>query len=123
MATGTVVVTETKTWDTIKEIVWEWTSTAGGAAGDVTTKTWTGAIIDVIQVPSGGAAPSNLYDVVITDENGADVIGGNGANIAVPGVTIKTTADGLGSVCNSTLTLAVTNAGAAKSGTTILHIR
>lgn len=122
MATGTVVVTEDKINPFLHKVTWAWTSTAGGAAGDVTTNYYTGVLVRAVQIP-GGTTPTTAYDVVVTDADGADVLHGTGADIPSSAILNKAAKDGLGAVVNSKLTLAVTNAGASKTGSTVVYIQ
>lgn len=120
---GTVVTTEERL-GIIHKIKFAWTSSAGGAADATTTGYYTGLLERVVQIPaSGGTQPTDQYDVVVTDSDSADVLGALGANLTNAAQTIKAAKDGLGAVANSQLTLAVTNAGSAKVGTTILYLR
>ena len=120
---GTVTTTEI-TYPRIKKVTFTWTSSAGGAADATTTHTYTGEVVRAVQVPDGGGTqPTDLYDVTVTDSDGADVLHGTGANLSNAAVTNAAPKDGLGAVVNSTLTLAVTNAGNATGGVTILYLR
>jgi len=128
MTLGTATKTETTKAVSVKQIVWAWTSgTAAspaqlGGVTSATTAVLNGVIESVTQIP-GTTTPSNLYDVTITDGNSVDVITGLGANLSNAGTTYKTNKDGLGAVVNSTLTLNVSNAGSAKTGSTIITLR
>lgn len=115
---GTVTTTEERT-GTIEEITFAWTSSAGGAADATTTYTYNGEVVRVLVVP-GGTTPSDLFDVVITDNNSVDVLYGQGANCSNASTTVI---QGGGFVVNTKLTLAVTNAGNAKTGTIIVQVR
>ena len=127
MALGTAVKTET-TVGSVKQIKWVWLSGTAAAPADLgavtsaSTAVLNGVIESVTQIP-GGTTPDNLYDVTITDGNSVDVIAGLGANLSNAATTYKTNADGLGVVVNSALTLNVSNAGSAKTGTTIITLR
>lgn len=108
-----------------------WTSDASGDA-TVTTERLFGTLIGVAFIPSGSAAPTANYDVTLTDDNGVDVLSGQGANLSnatatrvVPGVPFKdgTTTSIAPVVINDTLDLAVANAGNAKGGTVVLYLR
>ena len=118
---GTVTITE-ETIGTVKKIKFAWTSDAAGAADGTTTKAYTGEAIRLVTVPSGTAAPTDLYDVVVNDEDNTDVLMGAGANRSNTS-TQQVLASSLGCVANDRLALAVTNAGNAKSGTVYLYIR
>lgn len=120
---GTVVTTEERLGN-VHKIKFAWTSSAGGAADATTTYYYTGSVIQVAQIPgAGGAQPSADYDVTVTDNDGVDVLVSNGGDISNAATTLHVVANELGSVANSKLTLAVTNAGNAKSGTTILYLK
>lgn len=120
---GTVTTTE-ETIGRISKVKFVWTSSAGGSADATTTGYYTGSIIRVLQIPDGGGTqPTNAYDIVVNDGDGADVLLGLGANLSNAANTDKVAADKLGVVANSQLTLAVTNAGNAKGGKTILYIQ
>lgn len=116
---GTVTVTET-TYKPIKKIKWSWTSTAGGAADLITTNDYCGQVLALVTDPDGSAAPTDDYDVTITDSEGYDVLQGAGADRDTANTETATPAKT--SVAFGKLTLNVTNAGSAKSGTAVLYI-
>lgn len=117
---GTVTVTE-NTNKVVKQLVWSWTSTAGGAADLVTTLAYAGQAVSLVTIPAGGgSAPTTLYDITITDANGYDVMQGAGANRSSSAT--ETAVPAAFSVAFGTLTLNVSNAGNAKSGTAILYV-
>lgn len=120
MATGTVVITE-EPYGKLQKVKWAWTSTSGGAAGDATAHAYTGVIVRFLAVPgTAGDQPSDQFDVVINDEDGYDILAGQGANLSNASNT--TVVSGMGAVANDRLTLAVTNAGDANTGACILYI-
>lgn len=117
--TGTVTVTE-KYEAGVCKIQWSWTSTAGGAAALATTKRFFGQVLALVTDP-GSTAPTDNYDITITDDDSYDVMQGAGADrdtanteTAVPTAT---------SVAFGALTLNVTNAGSAKVGVATLYIK
>lgn len=122
---GTVTLTEERlAGGNIFKVMFTWLSSAGGAADGVTANRYTGIIERVVQIPdSGGTTPTTLWDCTVLDSDGADVLIGLGANLSETAITQKVAADKLATVANTTLTLAVTNAGNAKGGKTILYIR
>lgn len=120
-AAGTVTVAE-EAHSSVRKITWTWTSTAGGAADLITTRAYDGKIEAVVTNPDGVAAPTDDYDITITDEDGTDVLSAAGANRDTANTEIVLSAS-LGIVANDKLTLNVTNAGAAKSGVVHLYIR
>lgn len=119
---GTVVATQ-ETLGNIQKIKWAWTSSAGGAADDTTTKPLAGKVICVYIIPgAAGDAPDDLFDVAITDGDSVDILLGLGANCSNAHTTVIME-DQLGAVDNDFLTLAVTNAGAANTGTVIVYVQ
>jgi hypothetical protein len=120
---GTVTISEI-THRPVRKVVFTWLSSAGGAADGVTTEYHTGRVIYAAQLPDGGGTqPTDLYDVTVTDGDGVDVLKGLGADLSNAAPTYKADSDGLGAVVESKLTLAVTNAGNAKGGKTLVYIR
>lgn len=120
---GTVTVTE-KTHTSVKQITWDWLSSAAGAADQATTNAFDGVLERAEFVPDAAATqPTDQYDVTVTDADGVDVLAGLGANLSNAGAVTKTHANGLAAVAGSKLTLNVTNAGNAKGGVVILYLR
>jgi hypothetical protein len=122
---GTVVVTE-ETFGTVKKVGFAWTSgidADAGLATKTTTNPYSGKIERLVTVPdTAGDQPDNLYDVVLNDEDDTDVLMGAGANRS-NAATEQVLATSLGIVANDKLTLSISNAGAAKKGTTYVYIR
>lgn len=125
MAAGTVTVTEERL-GAIKKIKFAWTSgTAGegGTASGSTAHAYTGEVIRLVTVPSGGGtAPTDDYDITVTDQDSTDVLMGAGANRDTAN-TEQVLASSLGCVANDKLTINVSNAGDGKKGTAYLYIR
>jgi hypothetical protein len=120
---GTVVITEERL-GSIHKVKFAWTSSAGGAADATTTEYYTGSVIQAAQIPNGGGTqPTDQYDVTVVDADGVDVLNAKGANISNAATTQHVKEDELGCVANSKLTLAVTNAGNAKAGVTIVYLK
>lgn len=120
---GAVTVTEKKHISPIKKITWAWTSTSGGAADLITNDLYDGKLIGLTTIPAGGgSAPSANYDVTVNDSDGHDVLAGAGMNRHTSN-TEHVTGTSLAGVCQSKLTLNVTNAGDTKQGTVILYIQ
>lgn len=116
------VITEIVT-GSIKRITFAWTSSAGGSASGTTTAQYTGEVIYAAFVPGTGAdQPDNLYDVTLTTSGAVDVLGGTGANLSNASTVYKDDTDGLTSVSASTLTLSVSNAGAANTGQVVVFV-
>jgi hypothetical protein len=119
---GTVTVSEARS-TTVRKIVWAWTSDASGNADLATTYSYDGVIQRLVTVPAGGgSAPTDNYDIVINDGDGLDVLLGAGANRDTANPEQVASAS-LGVVAGDRLTLQVSNAGNAKSGTVRLYIR
>lgn len=97
-----------------------WTSSAGGTASETTSFDLHGQVLWAAFVPDGVAAPTDNYDVTVTDERGYDVLCGAGANRDTANTEYITS--GLGAVASSRLTFSVANAGNAKSGKVALWI-
>jgi hypothetical protein len=117
---GTVVTTELPHAE-VQEVKFAWTSAGTGAADATTTQAYSGQVVECVIIPGAAAdIPDNLFDVVVTDANSVDVLHGLGADLSNADTTVI--AAGAGFVCNTALTLAVTNAGATNTGTVILHI-
>lgn len=115
---GTVTTTEERLGP-IEEIIFAWTSSSAGAADGTSTWSYNGEVAEVQIVP-GATTPSNLYDVTLTDSNGVDVLYGQGANCSNASTPVV---KGAALVSNSTIVLGVSNAGSAKDGTIIVHVR
>lgn len=115
---GTVTVEESS-FEGVCRIKWTWTSAAGGNADLVTSKSYYGEVIALLTNP-GATAPTDDYDITITDADGYDVMQGAGANRDT--LNTEQTVPTAKSVAFGALTLNVTNAGAAKEGVAILYI-
>ena len=120
-AAGTVVMVEI-THASARKVRFAWTSSAGGAADATTTAAFDGKLVGLTTDPDGVAAPTDNYDVVITDANGDDVLLGAGLNRDTA-TTEHVTEASLAAVAGSKLTLAVTNAGNATQGVVVVFIR
>ena len=123
MAAGTVVITE-ETYGTIKKIKFSWTSGDGaedGTASGQTTHAYSGKILGLATDP-GSPAPTALYDITVTDEDGMDVLMGGGADRSAT-VTEYVLSSSLGAVANDKLTINVSAAGTNKKGIAYLYIR
>ena len=106
-------------YQTVKKITFEYlTDDAAGTAGGTTTNLLTGCLQRVV-FDYGNT--DNLYDVVVNDADGTDILHGNGANLAQADV-VKDYTDGLGAIVNSALTIAVSNGGNGKTGKVHLYL-
>lgn len=107
---------------------WAWTSDAAGRVVARTDRALFGTIARVVTNP-GGTAPTDDYDITVTDDDGADVLAGKGSNRdtanteqVVPLIGDGTTTQQPVAV-GSRLTLNITNAGNAKVGEFIVYLR
>lgn len=117
----------------VRKVSLAWTSTAGGAVSGNLTDYLSGVLARVAFVPNTSSTqPTNLYDITLLDENGIDVLAGQGADLSnatatavIPGVPLKdgtTTSVGPAQI-DDKLELRVANAGSAKTGTVVLYLR
>jgi len=117
-----------ETFGTIKKITWVWVSAADGTVGaalvpTTTSNAYSGEVVRLVTVPgAGGLAPDDNYGVKVNDGDGTDVLMAAGL-LRDTANTEQVLASNLGVVANDTLTLLVTAAGAANSGTVHLYIR
>lgn len=117
---GTVTVTEASLGG-IQKIRWAWTSDASGNADLITERAYYGEVLALVTDPDGTDAPTDDYDITITDVEGYDVMQGAGADLDT--ANTETAVPTAASVAFGTLTLNVSNAGDSKSGVAILYLK
>lgn len=127
-AFGAAVVTKTEgrnPRDGVNWVIWEWTSHTDGTLSGAsnTTIVVDGWVFQAVTDPAA-TAPTDNYDITITDSDNADVMGGELANRDT--ANSEQVVPSVGSTygprfCKGTLTLAITNAGNTKQGTIILY--
>lgn len=125
MAAGSITFTYNEI-RTMKKVTFDWTSDASGDVNGVLSAGLSGIIYRITFIPDGGGTqPSNLYDVVLNETDGFDVLNAKGANLS--NVTSTTVGPALTggemAIEDSAFDLVVTNAGNAKGGKVILYIR
>jgi len=120
MAAAVITVTES-THTPVKKIKWTWTSSDAGAASLVTTNSYYGQVLALVTDPDGVSAPTDDYDITITDSEGYDVMQAAGANRDT--ANTETATPTATSVAHGVLTINITNAGDTKKGTAVLYIR
>ena len=123
MATdGSVVITEV-TYSSMKLVTFAWTSGAdGGVNGFSTTKAdYSGEVSLVVTVPGTSGSQPTSYTVSVIDSNGIDLLCGGGTTRST--TLTEYLKRPLGAVGSSALSLVVTGAGAAKSGTVYVFLR
>lgn len=119
---SSVTITE-KTWAPVKRIKFDWTAhTDGVVTGVATTLAYTGKVVALTTDPDAGTAPTDNYDITITDSDGIDVLLGAGANRDTANVEQVASAS-LGIVVGSTLTFAASGAGSGGKGVAWLDIQ
>jgi len=127
---GTVAITYDRPAG-MQRVVWTWTSDASGNVSGTDTGRITGEILRVVTNP-GATAPTDNYDVVITDADGVDVLGGTGADrdttsseqfVPVIQTVVGSNTYGSTVFVDSVLSLSITNAGNAKQGVVTMYLR
>lgn len=117
---GSITITYSET-RTVRKASLAWTSDGAGAVNGVLTKDLSGELLRVGFIPGGGGTqPTDLYDLVLLDADGVDVVAGAGANLSN---SLKTQSLLAARGVDGTLELQITNAGAAKTGTVTLYLR
>lgn len=119
---GSATITE-KLSHVTQKITWAWTSDGAGAVnGNLTvSKTIEGPLLALMTIPSGGGtAPTDLYDLVINDVNGHDILAGTGTDRSATLTQYVTS--GLLACAGTSLDLRISNAGASKQGTVVIWI-
>lgn len=80
---GSIAVTSTRFAEGIDKVRIDWTSDAAGAVSVNTLDLPACELMQVGYTPDGGGtAPTDLYDFTMTDPDGADALGGTGANLS-----------------------------------------
>lgn len=123
MAGSSVTFTET-TIGPVRRVKAVWVSDdSAGTASGTTTYGYNGKCELLTTVPAAaGAAPTDNYDITVTDADGVDVLAGGGANRDTAN-TEQVLGTSLGAVATSKLTVSIANAGNSKGGTIYLDIR
>jgi hypothetical protein len=121
----------------IRKVLVAWTSDSATGSVTGTSRKIVGTLIKAQTVPgAGGAAPTDNYDIAITDTNSVDVLGNckqnvqnrdtaNTEEVYFELLNADATALSMAAfpvVCDQ-LAVAVTNAGNSKTGTLVLYYR
>ena len=123
MADQIVTITQNSVFYQIQKISWDWLSASDGTVSSAAFGAYMGKIVKAILASdSGGTAPTNLYDVTIEDEDGYDVLSGEGADVTSAATVYLVDPDKCLWVRSNSLTLKVANAGDAKGGVVTLYI-
>lgn len=107
---------------TVKKIKLVVVSAADGSAAGTTIYAYDGAVLRFVAVPDAAATqPTNLFDIVLNDEDGYDILAGQGANLSNAAAT--TVVASMGAIATDKVTLVATNMGDSKGVTLYLYIR
>ena len=123
MADQIVTITQDSVFYPIQKISWDWLSASDGTVSSAAFGAYMGKIVKAILASdSGGTAPTNLYDVTIEDEDGYDVLSGEGADVTSAATVYLVDPNKCLWVRSNSLTLKVASAGDAKGGVVTLYI-
>lgn len=117
----------------VKKVIADWVSDDATGAVSGTTAKIAGTLIKGVTNPSGTAAPTDNYDIAITDAEALDVLAGSFDNLADRdtanteevyfGLTDGAAMLPVFPVVCDALTVAVTNAGNSKAGRLVLYYK
>lgn len=80
---GSISVTSSRVGESIARYRVDWLSDASGVVSVSTFSLPACELVQVAYTPDGGGTqPSDLYDFTMTDPDGADALGGTGANLS-----------------------------------------
>lgn len=123
---GSITVTNADAGSGVTKYSIAWTSDASGAVSGDNFEIRRGRLLQAKFVPGTTTAqPTDLYDVVVRDADGADVLQGQGANLSNSIPSYVSAAWGSGAPLyleGQALYPVVAGAGNAKSGTIILFV-
>lgn len=95
-------------------------SAADGTATGTSSYAYSGEVLRFVAVPdSGGTQPTNAFDVVINDEDGYDILAGQGANLSNAAAT--TVVASLGAIANDKITFDASGMGDSKGATFYIY--
>jgi len=120
----------------VHRVIASWVSDDATGAVSGTTRKLAGRLVKAVTVPSGTAAPTDLYDIAMTDEQSVNVLAGVQSTLAdratattqqvhffvLDAAAGTPLAQSVHPIVCSTVTIAVTNAGNAKAGTIYLYL-
>jgi hypothetical protein len=118
-----VTVTEEVHGRGFRKVTFAWTAHTDGVVTKVaTSKVYTGKVEVLITDPDDSDAPTDNYDVTVTDDEGYDILAGAGANRDTANTETVLSAS-LGAVFESLIGPVVVAAGVSKKGKITLLIR
>lgn len=124
MADQVVAITQDSIAYPLQKIQWDWLSATGGAVSSAASGWYCGKIVKVsLASDAGDTAPTNLYDVTIEDQDGLDVLSGNGADVTSAATVYINDPTKTLWVRSNVLTLKVAAAGDVKGGIVTMLIQ
>ncbi len=121
---SSVTITEEAHGRGFRKVTFDWTAHTDGAVTKVeTTGTYTGKVEVLITDPdSGGDQPTDNYNLIITDDEGYDILAGAGL-LRDDTNTETVLSASLGAVFESKIGPVIDTAGSANKGLIVLLIR
>ena len=124
MADQVVTITQDSITYPIQKISWDWLCTDLGVVESTASGWYCGKIVRAILASDAApTAPTTGYDVTIEDEDGYDILSGEGADVTSAATVYLVDPDKCLWVRSNSLTLKVANAGAEKGGVVTLYIQ
>lgn len=122
MPTSAIVTTAEETFGIVKKVKFAITSSDGGVATATTTQAYSGEVLRLVIVPGTDAlAPTDLFDIEILDDDGYDILAGQGTNLSNAATT--TVVGSMGCIANDQLHLSAAAMGDANGATVIIYLR
>lgn len=124
MADQVVTITQDSINYPLQKIQWDWLSATGGAVSSAASGWYCGKIVKVSLASDGApTAPDDAYDVTIEDQDGLDVLSGNGADVTSAATVYINDPTKTLWVRSNVLTLKVAAAGDEKGGVVTMLIQ
>lgn len=124
MANQVVTITQDSINYPLQKIQWDWLSATGGAVSSAASGWYCGKIVKVSLASDGApTAPDDAYDVTIEDQDGLDVLSGNGADVTAAATVYINDPTKTLWVRSNVLTLKVASAGDEKGGVVTMLIQ
>lgn len=124
MANQVVTITQDSINYPLQKIQWDWLSATGGAVSSAASGWYCGKIVKVSLASDGApTAPDDAYDVTIEDQDGLDVLSGNGADVTSAATVYINDPTKTLWVRSNVLTLKVAAAGDEKGGVVTMLIQ
>lgn len=120
---GSVTITYSQSRPGIRSVKWAWTSDGSGDVNGTDTVALSGQALRWVTNPDGTAAPTDNYDIVVNDADGADVAAGVLANRHTSTTQAAYPAADTYHVFDGPLSLSINAAGASKAGTLTMYYK